>query len=56
MSEYKAKLYGKQVVMLSKTFASNQLCTNYEYKNKDFKNLAIRERCITLLVAYITIT
>ncbi|MCR6814710.1 hypothetical protein NHG45_04515 [Bacillus thuringiensis] len=30
--------------MLSKTFASNQLCTNYEYKNKDFKNLAIRER------------
>lgn len=44
MSRYKSKLYGKQVVMLAKTFASNQLCTNYEYKNKEFKTLAICER------------
>ena len=37
MSRYKSKLYGKQVVMLAKTFASNQLCTNYEYKTKNLK-------------------
>ncbi|MEK4838615.1 hypothetical protein [Bacillus sp. FSL L8-0152] len=44
MSENKSKSYGKQVIMLSKTFASNQLCNNSEYKNKKLENLSIRER------------
>ncbi|WHS76059.1 transposase [Bacillus cereus] len=43
MLKYKVKWWSEQLVVISKTFASSQLCSNCNYKNIDAKNLNIRE-------------
>ena len=43
MLEYKAKWYGKTISKIDRFYPSSQLCSNCGYKNKDVKNLSIRE-------------
>ena len=41
--EYKAKWYGKTISKVDRFYSSSQLCSNCGFKNKEVKNLSVRE-------------